>query len=159
MKPLILLAGLSALVPISPLATTPHMSGSYLMAVNTFCPAVLSSAGYLGVPQAGWIFQEIGVATLTPNKSNKATGTFAFSGVDNDGPVVTLGSGFTTSSDNSSGAYSFSGTTFVFTIAGQPAQTYTAYPGLVNSSGVIQDLLAQRLDSNGCSAQLIFRLK
>ena len=99
------------------------------------------------------------MATLTPSTSSSTKGTFKFSGVDNDGPSVSLGSGFTTSKDNNGGTYSFSGTTLNLTVTGRPTLTYTAYPGLVSSAGVIQDVLAQRLDPKGCSGQLIFRSK
>ena len=159
MKRLILLAGLSALVPTAALAATPHLDGSYLMTETYFCPGTANENG--AITNGGDVHQMIGEATVTPSQSDGPSGTMKFSVINNDGPFVILnGNGkFTKTTENGTGAYSFSGTKFTITPEGRSAATYSAFPGLANSAGVVQDLFALRIDGDGCSDEFILRSK
>jgi hypothetical protein len=162
MKRLMLFAVLSALVPTPVLAATPpaHLGGSYLITETHFCPATVNvHASGLFTSQGG-VYDMIGVATLTPSKPDGTSGTMTFSTVNNDGAIVIMnGKGaFTSTASTGAGAYSFSGTTFTITPKGQSAMTYSAFPGLASSTGVLQDLFALRLES-GCSDKMILRSK
>ena len=159
MKGVRLIAVLSVLVPTPALAATAHAGGPYLMSGISFCPASAGSNG--AVKSGGEISQLIGAVTLTPSKTNITSGAMTFSQMNNDGNIVKVNGGgaFASEQRTGSGAYSFSGTTLVVTVAGKSAQTYYALPGLVSSAGVVQDIFAQRIDKNGCSEQLILRSK
>ncbi len=158
MKRLMLFAGLSALVPTPVLAVTPHLGGSYLMTETYLCPATVNPKLPPPFTYQGDIYEMIGVATLTPSKPDSTSGTMTYSMVTNDGGIVSIGSTgvFTSGKSTGTGAYSFSGTTFTLTPKGQSALTYSAFPGLASSTGVLQDLFALRLNS-GCSDKMILR--